>query len=37
MILARRPADAPAGRLEHVWFAQNLGAQHYGEFTALAG
>ncbi len=37
MILARRPADAPAGRLEHVWFAQNLGAQHYEEFTALAG
>ncbi len=37
MILARRPADAPAGRLEHVWFAQNLGAQHYDEFAALAG
>jgi crotonobetaine/carnitine-CoA ligase len=37
MILARRPADAPAVRLEHVWFAQNLGAQHYDEFTALAG
>jgi crotonobetaine/carnitine-CoA ligase len=37
MILARRPADAPAGRLEHVWFAQNLGAQHYEEFSALAG
>ncbi|HEX4287796.1 MAG TPA: AMP-binding protein, partial [Trebonia sp.] len=37
MILARRPADAPAGRLEHVWFAQNLGAQHYAEFAALAG
>ncbi len=37
MILARRPADAPAGRLEHVWFAQNLGARHYEEFTALAG
>ena len=37
MILARRPADAPAGRLEHVWFAQNLGAQHYEEFAALAG
>jgi crotonobetaine/carnitine-CoA ligase len=37
MILARRPADAPAVRLEHVWFAQNLGAQHYEEFAALAG
>lgn len=37
MILARRPANAPAARLEHVWFAQNLGAQHYDEFAALAG
>jgi crotonobetaine/carnitine-CoA ligase len=37
MILARRPADAPAVRLEHVWFAQNLGRQHYDEFAALAG
>jgi carnitine-CoA ligase len=37
MILARRPADAPAVQLEHVWFAQNLGAQHYDEFAALAG
>ena len=37
MILARRPADAPAGRLQHVWFAQNLGRQHYDEFAALAG
>ena len=37
MILARRPADAQAGRLEHVWFAQNLGRQHYDEFAALAG
>jgi len=37
MILARRPADAPAVRLEHVWFAQNLGARHYDEFAALAG
>jgi carnitine-CoA ligase len=37
MILARRPANAPAVRLEHVWFAQNLGAQHYDEFAALAG
>ena len=37
MILARRPADALAARLEHVWFAQNLGRQHYDEFAALAG
>jgi crotonobetaine/carnitine-CoA ligase len=37
MILARRPADAPAAALEHVWFAQNLGAQHYEEFAALVG
>jgi len=37
MILARRPADAPAAALEHVWFAQNLGAQHFEEFAALAG
>ncbi len=37
MILARRPAGAPAGRLQHVWFAQNLGRQHYDEFSALAG
>jgi crotonobetaine/carnitine-CoA ligase len=37
MILARRPADAPAVRLQHVWFAQNLGAQHYDEFAELAG
>jgi crotonobetaine/carnitine-CoA ligase len=37
MILARRPADAPAAGLEHVWFAQNLGARHYEEFAALAG
>ncbi len=37
MILARRPADAQAGRLEHVWFAQNLGREHYDEFAALAG
>jgi crotonobetaine/carnitine-CoA ligase len=37
MILARRPPDAPAGRLQHVWFAQNLGPHHYDEFAALAG
>jgi carnitine-CoA ligase len=37
MILARRPASAPSVELQHVWFAQNLGRQHYDEFSALAG
>lgn len=37
MILARRPADAPKVRLEHLWFAQNIGAQHYEEFSELVG
>ena len=37
MILARRPADAQGVQLEHVWFAQNLGRQHYDEFSALVG
>jgi crotonobetaine/carnitine-CoA ligase len=37
MILARRPPDAQAAALQHVWFAQNLGAQHYEEFSALVG
>ena len=37
MILARRPDDVPPVRLRHVWFAQNLGRQHYDEFSALAG
>jgi crotonobetaine/carnitine-CoA ligase len=37
MILARRPADDPGAALQHVWFAQNLGAQHYDAFAALAG
>jgi crotonobetaine/carnitine-CoA ligase len=36
MILARRPASAPTVRLQHIWFAQNLGRQHYDEFSALA-
>ena len=31
-----RKADAPAAALQHVWFAQNLGAQHYDEFAELA-
>jgi crotonobetaine/carnitine-CoA ligase len=37
MILARRPAEAPKLHLEHVWFAQTLGAQHYAEFSDLVG
>lgn len=37
MILARTsPSEAPLG-LEHVWFAQSLGAGHHGQFAALAG
>ncbi|QLL06513.1 class I adenylate-forming enzyme family protein [Mycobacterium vicinigordonae] len=37
MILARN-ADAGAPlQLDHVWFAQNLGASHYEEFSALVG
>lgn len=37
MILARRPADAPRLQLEHVWFAQSLGLEHYREFAGLVG
>lgn len=37
MILARRPSGAPAVSLRHVWFAQNLGAEHYEEFARLVG
>ena len=37
MILARRPADAPRLHLQHVWYAQSLGDDHYREFAALAG
>lgn len=37
MILARTPdAERPLD-LEHVWFAQNLGTQHYEEFADLVG
>jgi crotonobetaine/carnitine-CoA ligase len=37
MILARTPdAETPLD-LEHVWFAQNLGAQHYEQFAELVG
>lgn len=37
MIIARRPADAPALKLEHVWFAQSLGESHYAEFAEIVG
>lgn len=37
MILARTPEDQPRGKLEHVWFAQNLAEGHYREFTDLVG
>jgi crotonobetaine/carnitine-CoA ligase len=37
MILARTPeAQAPAA-LEHVWFAQSLGAEHHARFARLVG
>lgn len=37
MILARCSAEEPPLELEHVWFAQNLGAEHYERFAQLAG
>ncbi|OUZ11379.1 o-succinylbenzoate--CoA ligase [Aeromicrobium sp. PE09-221] len=37
MILARTPAQQRPARLEHVWFAQNLGAEHHRQFAELAG
>ncbi|MBK5308106.1 MAG: acyl--CoA ligase [Frankiaceae bacterium] len=37
MILARRPADPPSLRLQHVWFAQNISAAQFDEFSALVG
>lgn len=37
MILARTPADQEPARLQHVWFAQNLGAEHHHEFANLVG
>jgi crotonobetaine/carnitine-CoA ligase len=37
MILARTPADAPALALKHVWFAQNLGREHYSRFAEIVG
>lgn len=37
MILARTPAGTPPLDLQHLWFAQSLGRQHYDDFTALIG
>jgi crotonobetaine/carnitine-CoA ligase len=37
MILARHQADEPPLELEHVWFAQSLGAEHHQQFAALTG
>lgn len=37
MILARTPEDTPPLALEHVWFAQSLGEQHYHRFSEIAG
>jgi acyl-CoA synthetase (AMP-forming)/AMP-acid ligase II len=37
MILARRTADELPLALEHIWFAQNLGAEHYEHFARLTG
>lgn len=37
MILARTASEEPPLQLEHVWFAQSLGAEHYERFARLAG
>ncbi|WP_219816213.1 class I adenylate-forming enzyme family protein [Arthrobacter sp. 08Y14] len=37
MILARTPADTIPIQLQHVWFAQSLGSEHYGDFAELVG
>jgi crotonobetaine/carnitine-CoA ligase len=37
MILARCPSGEEPLGLEHVWFAQNLGADHHKEFGDLVG
>ncbi|MEU2286834.1 AMP-binding protein [Streptomyces sp. NPDC013178] len=37
MILARTSGEEPPLELEHVWFAQSLGAEHYERFARLAG
>ncbi|MDT9592653.1 class I adenylate-forming enzyme family protein [Nocardioides zeae] len=37
MILARCPEDEEPLALQHVWYAQSLGAEHHRRFGALAG
>jgi carnitine-CoA ligase len=37
MILARTPEEEQPANLEHVWFAQSLGAEHHAEFSKLVG
>lgn len=37
MILARTPEDETPLQLQHVWFAQSLGAEHHRHFAELAG
>lgn len=37
MILARCGPDRPPLRLEHLWFAQSLGREHYEQFGELVG
>jgi carnitine-CoA ligase len=37
MILARTPEDGPTLNLQHVWFAQSLGQDHYADFSRLVG
>ncbi|MEU9953913.1 AMP-binding protein [Streptomyces sp. NPDC047939] len=37
MILARTASEEQPLRLEHVWFAQSLGAEHYEQFARLVG
>ncbi|GAF43777.1 class I adenylate-forming enzyme family protein [Rhodococcus wratislaviensis] len=37
MILARCAPDEQPLNLEHIWFAQSLGAEHYEQFAQLAG
>ena len=37
MILARTPANAPRPGMQHVWFAQTIGAEHYLAFSELVG
>ncbi|WP_037139265.1 class I adenylate-forming enzyme family protein [Rhodococcoides fascians] len=37
MILARRAPQIPRLALDHVWFAQSLGEQHYKDFAAMVG